>query len=116
MFFGMFPHTVPRDRCQPEVLSQPRGWAPSRHMYATVDEAAERLRVHRSTIYKLMNDDPTFPSPHYVRRRCPRFRVSDLDRWMNVKAVRRDTDYVSPDLYEGKARGPRPRRRPRVAA
>jgi predicted DNA-binding transcriptional regulator AlpA len=82
-----------------------------RPMLNTITEAAERLRVHRSTIYKLMKNDPTFPSFHYIRPRCPRLKVSDLDRWVASKAPTGDLLYVSPDLYTGRARGARSRQR-----
>lgn len=77
---------------------------------ATIDEAAERLRVHRSTIYRLAQTDPTFPSFLYVRPRCPRIKVSDLDRWCAMQAP--NTDFLTiPDDLRGGSRRPTKKQR-----
>jgi predicted DNA-binding transcriptional regulator AlpA len=79
-------------------------------MLTTVNEAAERLKVHRSTIYRLVKDDPTFPELLYIRPRCPRLNVAALDSWASRQKLATDYMYVSPDLYTGKARGSKKKR------
>jgi predicted DNA-binding transcriptional regulator AlpA len=74
------------------------------NMLATIDEAAERLRVHRSTIYRLAKDDPTFPNILYIRPRCPRIKVVDLDRWCASQAPTPDYVTVPADLLGGRRR------------
>lgn len=77
-------------------------------MLTTVNDAARRLSVHRSTVWELIKNDATFPSLVYIRPRCPRLRVADLDRWIDSKQVSAyDGETLSSDLFTGVARGPR---------
>jgi predicted DNA-binding transcriptional regulator AlpA len=80
-------------------------------MLMTIDDAAARLRVHRTTIWRLIKDDASFPPLLYIRPRCPRLRETDVDRWAAGQAVAPVFEHVSPDLLVGKARGPMRRRR-----
>jgi hypothetical protein len=71
---------------------------------ATINEAAERLRVHRSTIYRLAHTDPTFPSLLYIRPRCPRIKVTDLDRWCARQAPKSDHMAIPAELLGARRR------------
>lgn len=51
-------------------------------MLLTVTEVAERLRVHRTQIYKLRESDSTFPAAVYVGNRSPRYREADIEAWL----------------------------------
>jgi hypothetical protein len=77
-FGAIFPQGLPRET-QGSVMAAAPGTV--RGVLVTIQEAAERLRVHRSTIYRLAHTDPTFPPLLYIRPRCPRIKVTDLDRW-----------------------------------
>jgi predicted DNA-binding transcriptional regulator AlpA len=80
-------------------------------MLATIQETADRLRVHKSTVWRLVRDDKTFPEVLYIRRRCPRLRVSDVDRWSQLQGDAKDLTYIAPDLLTGTPRGARPRKK-----
>lgn len=74
-------------------------------------EAADHIGVHRSTIYTLVRDDPTFPQPVRVRPRCPRLVLCELDRWVQMRK-RTDAGFtavIPAHLANGKARGPQRR-------
>ena len=47
---------------------------------------ADRIGMSRSTIYKLIETDPSFPKPIRMLPRSPRWRVADIDRWIASKA------------------------------
>lgn len=48
--------------------------------------AAKLLGISRSTFYRLLRDDPTFPKPHRFGSRITLFRSDDLDAWLASKA------------------------------
>jgi predicted DNA-binding transcriptional regulator AlpA len=88
-----------------------RSGARSTHVLTTITNTAERLAVHRSTVWRLISTDPSFPPVVYVRPRCPRIRVADLDRWLAGRTAGPVLgDEVSPELLGGHRRGPQRRR------
>ncbi len=61
--------------------------------YMTVDEAADYLKVDRSTIYNYINNT-TNPMPCYkISRNNIRIRKDELDRWVEnyLKAPKEET-------------------------
>ena len=51
-----------------------------------VREVAAKLGVSRGTIYKMLSRDARFPRPVYIMSKAPRWRVSDIDRWVDSLA------------------------------
>ena len=51
-------------------------------MLLKVTEVAERLRVSRPYIYKLLRDDKSFPRPIHIGERSPRFREDQIEAWL----------------------------------
>ena len=49
----------------------------------TAREAAARLTISRPTLYNKLKNDPTFPRPIYVAKSAPRWRVDELDAWLD---------------------------------
>lgn len=46
---------------------------------------ANRLNVHRGTIWHWLKNDPTFPKPFKLSERCTRWRLSEIEAWENAK-------------------------------
>ena len=66
-------------------------------------------------MWRRAQSDPSFPTVVYIGPKSPRINSAELDRWISKsKALNSDFMYVSPDLLQGKARGPQ--RRSRIAA
>jgi prophage regulatory protein len=55
-------------------------------MFLTDRRVAERYAVHRMTIWRWTNNDPTFPKPVRLSG-CTRWRLADLERWEAAKAA-----------------------------
>lgn len=51
------------------------------HTLLTIDEAARYLRFHRSSIYRFMNEDSSFPRPVRIGKSL-RFVAAELDAWV----------------------------------
>lgn len=51
------------------------------HILTTIDDAARYLRFHRSSIYRFMNEDPSFPRPVRIGKSL-RFVADELDAWV----------------------------------
>ena len=54
----------------------------SPHEFLKPAAVAQRLGMSRSTVYKLMATDRTFPTPIRLLPRSPRWRTADIDRWV----------------------------------
>ena len=48
---------------------------------------AKRIGLSRSTIYKLMACDASFPPAIRLLPKSPRWRVEDIDRWVETKTA-----------------------------
>ena len=48
-----------------------------------VREVAAKLGITRGTVYKILDRDPTFPRPIYPGIKSPRWRVDELDAWLD---------------------------------
>lgn len=84
-------------------------------MLITITQAAKRLGWHKTTVWRKASSDSSFPTIVYIGPKSPRINSDELDRWISrSKSVNSDFMYVSPDLLQGKARGPQ--RRTRSAA
>lgn len=79
-------------------------------MLLTITETAKRLGWHRTTVWRKAQSDPSFPSIVYIGPKSPRINSEELDRWVSrSKAINSDFMYISPDLLQGRARGPQNR-------
>lgn len=50
-------------------------------------DAARRLGISRSTLWRLKRDDPDFPTVIRLAPRTIVWRVSDLDAWVDRRAA-----------------------------
>ena len=55
------------------------------HEFLKPAAVAQRLGMARSTVYKLMSTDPTFPAPIRMLPRSPRWRAADIDAWVESR-------------------------------
>ncbi|HDH25480.1 MAG TPA: helix-turn-helix domain-containing protein [Actinobacteria bacterium] len=76
----------------------------------TVADVCEVLSISRATVYRLRDDDLTFPDPIYVTNRGPRWRARDLDAWVESRRESRNTEVRPSLLAGGEKRGPVRRR------
>jgi len=84
-------------------------------MPITITQAAKRLGWHKTTVWRKASSDSSFPTIVYIGPKSPRINSDELDRWISrSKSVNSDFIYVSPDLLQGKSRGPQ--RLTRIAA
>jgi len=51
---------------------------------ATAD-VAEKLSVHRTTVYRIAKDDPDFPRPIRIYGRTKGWREDEIDRWLRER-------------------------------
>ena len=52
-----------------------------------VKQAAAMLSIGVSTVWKKVKNEPSFPQPVYFSKKCARFKVEDIKRWVKeVKA------------------------------
>lgn len=56
--------------------------------FISTEKVAARYGVHRSTLWRWMQADPTFPRPLMLSQGCMRWRLTDLEVWETTKAVR----------------------------
>lgn len=52
-----------------------------KYVLLTIDESARYLRFHRSSIYRFLNEDASFPRPVRIGSSL-RFIESELDGWV----------------------------------
>jgi len=76
----------------------------------TVADVCEVLSISRATVYRLRDDDPSFPNPIYVTNRGPRWPARDLDAWVESRRESRNTEVRPSLLGGGDKRGPVRRR------
>ncbi|UVC08666.1 AlpA family phage regulatory protein [Rhizobium sp. TH2] len=48
---------------------------------------AERIGVHRTTIWRRMREDTNFPKPVKLSGGCSRWRLGDVEAWENSLAA-----------------------------
>ena len=87
-------------------------WQFTPHMerLLTVTDVCEVLSISRATVYRLRDDDSSFPNPIYVTNRGPRWRTRDLDAWVESRRESRNTEVRPCLLGGGEKRGPVRRR------
>ena len=49
----------------------------------TSEELCRILGITRPTIYKRLAADPAFPKPIHIAPRCPRWRLADVEAWVD---------------------------------
>lgn len=55
--------------------------------YLPDTQLAARYRVHRSTPWRWVKTDPTFPKPVTLTPGCTRWKLADLEAWEAAKAA-----------------------------
>ena len=50
-------------------------------------DVAAKLSLHKATVHKIRKSDPTFPAPIYISPMMPRWRASDLEKWIASKVL-----------------------------
>lgn len=56
-------------------------------IYIPDTQIAARFGVHRSTVWRWANTDPTFPQPVKLSSACTRWKLADIEAWEAVKAA-----------------------------
>lgn len=56
--------------------------------FLSAKEVCRRLRISRTTLWRLQRDDATFPTPVSVSRRSVRFGWRSIEHWLEAKADR----------------------------
>jgi prophage regulatory protein len=54
-----------------------------------LNDVAEMLTLSRSTLYRLMWDDPSFPRPVHVTKRRVAFVASEVDAYIAARVAER---------------------------
>lgn len=54
-------------------------------IYLSVTNVAKRYDVHRTTPWRWLKTDPTFPKPFTLSPGCTRWRLSQLEEWESAK-------------------------------
>jgi predicted DNA-binding transcriptional regulator AlpA len=49
-------------------------------------KVAQRYGVHRTTPWRWLKSDPTFPKPIALSPGCTRWKLSDIEAWENARA------------------------------
>lgn len=52
-----------------------------------LQQAADYLNISLTTLWRLGENDPRFPSKIHITSRCCVYRKSDLDAWLASKEV-----------------------------
>lgn len=55
--------------------------------YLSVRQAVERYGVNRSTLWRWLKTDPTFPRPISLSPGCSRWKLAELEAWEAAKAT-----------------------------
>lgn len=58
--------------------------------YLSPAAVAAKLCLHRATLYKLRDTDPTFPKPIFIMPSKPRFVGSEIEAWAQSKREAHD--------------------------
>jgi excisionase family DNA binding protein len=53
----------------------------------TPRDVAKYLRISRTTLYRILKEDPSFPNRTRVSRRLVLFRKSEIDDWIKTREV-----------------------------
>jgi prophage regulatory protein len=69
------------------MQAQPQPSIPLRDRCLRPKEAAEKLAIGVSTLWKYAKTDPHFPSPIRMSSKCTVFRESELDEYVQRKAA-----------------------------
>lgn len=77
----------------------------------TVKDLCEEMSIHRSTLYRILRSDASFPDPIYVASGSPRWRRHEYEQWLTSRRPR-VTLGVRPELLGGR-KGSGGRFRPR---
>lgn len=54
-------------------------------IYLADIKVAERYDVHRSTPWRWVKTDPSFPAPVTLSAGCTRWKLADLEQWEAAK-------------------------------
>jgi prophage regulatory protein len=54
--------------------------------YLTDVKLAQRYGVHRTTPWRWVKSDPSFPKPIVLTAGCTRWKLSDIEAWEKTKA------------------------------
>jgi prophage regulatory protein len=54
-------------------------------LYLTDRQVAARYQVHRTTLWRWLKTDPSFPRPVTLSPGCTRWRLADLEAWEALK-------------------------------
>ncbi|MBY6121280.1 AlpA family phage regulatory protein [Mameliella alba] len=54
--------------------------------YLSDTQVAARYNVHRSTPWRWVKSDPTFPKPVTLTPGCTRWKLADLEAWEAAKS------------------------------
>lgn len=56
----------------------------------TVNQVCEKLAISRLTLWRRRNDDTNFPQPIYLGSRALRFRLADVEVYIETLAAKGD--------------------------
>lgn len=59
--------------------------------FISISDAAAYLTVSKSTIWRLQQSDPSFPTAVKISPRRVAFKISDLDRWLEQQQAKNDS-------------------------
>lgn len=54
----------------------------------TVNQVCEKLAISRPTLWRRRNDDANFPQPIYLGSRALRFRLADVEVYIETLAAK----------------------------
>lgn len=54
--------------------------------YYSIYQLSVRYGIHRSTLWRWVKTDPTFPQPVKLSRGCTRWKLSEIEAWDASKA------------------------------
>jgi len=57
-------------------------------IYLQDKQVAARYGVNRTTLWRWVKKDPSFPKPISLSIGCTRWRLEDLDAWERARAAR----------------------------
>jgi prophage regulatory protein len=58
------------------------------YLYVSLTQVAARYQVHRTTLWRWLKTDPSFPRPVTLSPGCTRWRLADLEAWEAAKGGR----------------------------
>jgi predicted DNA-binding transcriptional regulator AlpA len=64
--------------------------APPVEALLSADQVGALFSVHRSTVFRMVRDDATFPRPLKLSRNTPRWRATELNAWIERLAKARE--------------------------